>query len=276
MGDDAGAAALTDVAAVETRIDGFYGGRFQLVQPARIGYRSGLDALLLAATVSPDARGRLLDAGAGAGAVGFAASVRAPGLTATLLEREPVMAGCARQGLQLAANSGLRGRVRVVERDLLEKSAAQAPGEDAIGSYDHLLTNPPFRLPSDRVSPDPLRAAALNAPSPDFLAGWFRACLSLLRDGGRFAAILPPAVLPICLEVLSGRIGGPALTAIHAGEGEPAMRLVATGRKGSREPLVFLPPRHLFDRDMTASDFSRAVSEGEAFFGWPDRKGRTH
>ena len=59
-------------ARLDTRIDAFWRGRFALVQPVGQGYRSGLDALLLASTLSTDAKGRLADLGAGAGAVGFA------------------------------------------------------------------------------------------------------------------------------------------------------------------------------------------------------------
>ncbi|HRK19966.1 MAG TPA: hypothetical protein PK970_13490, partial [Hyphomicrobiaceae bacterium] len=56
--------------AQNTTVDAFLDGRLMLEQPAG-GYRAGLDAVLLAAAcpMEPAATGRVLDCGAGVGAV---------------------------------------------------------------------------------------------------------------------------------------------------------------------------------------------------------------
>lgn len=257
----------------ETSIDAFYNGRFHLVQPRRNGYRSGLDALLLAGAVGENATGNLLDIGAGAGAVGFAAAVRAPGLHVTLVETQPSMAACARAGLKHHGNTGFANRVAVLEADILSLKPAALHAERGVRLADFIVTNPPFYLPGQRPSPDPVRARALSAPSEDFLARWMSASLALLKDGGRFAAVLPPAALPVCLSVLSGRIGGPAITPIHGHPGESATRLILTGRKGYRDSLSVLPPQYLFEAGGQTSDFSRRVSEGFVTLGWPEQHG---
>ncbi|MER0237532.1 methyltransferase [Fulvimarina sp. MAC8] len=267
-----GEAVIAD--APETRTDAFYKGRFHLVQPRRTGYRSGLDALLLAATVGEGATGDLLDIGAGAGAVGFAAAARAPKLRVTLIENEPFMAACARAGLDHDGNAAFAGRVSVLETDIFSFGQRRLEVERGIRLANFVVTNPPFYLPGQRPSPDPIRAAAMNAPSEDFLARWMKASLALLKDGGRFAAVLPPAALPACLPVLSGRIGGPAITPIHGHPGEAATRLILTWRKGYKDDLSFLPLRYLFDEGGETSNFSRRVSEGLAHFGWPKQRGR--
>ena len=139
-----------------TRCDRFYGGRFALMQPQGRGYRSGLDALLLAATLPATATGRLAD-------------------------------GTAR--------------------------AAAGLGD---GTFGHVLTNPPYHPHDHRISPDPLRAAAMSAADGDFLARWVRACAALLSHGGRFATIVRTDALPTLLAACDGRIGALRLLAIHA------------------------------------------------------------
>ena len=255
-------------ARLDTRIDAFWRGRFALVQPVGQGYRSGLDALLLASTLSTDAKGRLADLGAGAGAVGFACAARAPDLTVVCVEKMAEMAMLLAQGLALSENKSFAGRVASIEADLL----APRPMLDDVGlragSFDHVATNPPFYPAGHRISPDRLRAAALNAPEADFLARWMRAALALLKDGGRFSAILPPEALGECLPVYETRLGALAITPIHARQGEAAIRIVVTGRKASRAALAILPGRFLHLADGTPSEFSKSVSEGEAIFGW--------
>ena len=260
--------------ALETRVDAFYDGRFHLVQPARKGYRSGLDALLLAATVGKAAMGRLADIGAGAGAVGFAAAVRAPSLSVTLIENQREMVGCARAGLALPGNAPIRDRIAIVETDILGSRALREASGLRDGSFDRVVTNPPFYSPDLRPSPDPLRRAALNLPNEEALNDWFRSSLALLKDGGRFSAILPPSVLPICLPVLSGQLGALAITPIHARADDPAIRIVVTGRKRMRSPLSFLTLCHLFDASGACSPFSASVSKGEIEFGWAIPGGR--
>ena len=51
---------------IATTIDAFHRGRFHLVQPAKGAHRSGIDAMILAASVPPDFSGMLADLGAGA------------------------------------------------------------------------------------------------------------------------------------------------------------------------------------------------------------------
>ncbi|MEN3792664.1 methyltransferase [Fulvimarina sp. MAC3] len=259
--------------APETSVDAFYSGRFHLVQPRRTGYRSGLDALLLAATVGEGAIGELLDIGSGAGAVGFAAATRAPDLRVALIESQPVMASCARAGLDEGRNAGFADRVSVVETDLFSLKPRELHAARGVRLADFVVTNPPFYLPGQRPSPDPIRAAALSAPSADFLMRWMEASLALLKDGGRFASVLPPAALAVCLPVLSGRIGGPAITPIHGHPGEAARRLILSGRKGYRDSLTFLPAHFLFDPGGGKTDFSHRISEGLIHIGWPQPSG---
>ncbi len=96
--------------------DKFLGDRLTISQP-RQGYRAGVDAVLLAASIRAGGEGprTLLDIGAGVGTVGLCAASRIPGLDVTLLEREAALVEIARQNI--AAND-LQARVRAVAGDV--------------------------------------------------------------------------------------------------------------------------------------------------------------
>ncbi|MCR4269269.1 methyltransferase, partial [Nitratireductor sp. ZSWI3] len=63
---------MTDPAAGHFSVDSFHRDAFRLVQPARGGHRSGIDAMLVAAALPDGFAGAVADLGAGAGAAGFA------------------------------------------------------------------------------------------------------------------------------------------------------------------------------------------------------------
>ncbi|MEF2552400.1 methyltransferase [Aurantimonas sp. A2-1-M11] len=261
------AGAADDGGEPAVRCDGFYGGRFALLQPQGRGYRSGLDALLLAATLPQGAGGRVADIGSGAGAVGLAAACRSAAAEVTLVENSKVMADLARRSLVLPANRELAARVRVAEVDILAGRAAREGAGLADGAFAHVLTNPPFHPCDHRVSPDPLRAAAMSAADGDFLGRWVRACAALLAHGGHFATIVRTDALPTLLTACEGRIGALRIVAIHSRDAAPAPRLVVLGRKGSRAPLAVLPAHTLHRPAGGLTDFAITIAEGTGDLG---------
>ena len=110
---------------------------------------------------------------------------------------------------------------------------------------DLVVTNPPFFEPGAvRASPDAGKARAHvfggetgGAP----LVGWIRACLALLRPGGRFALIHRPDALAAILAAAEKRLGALALLPVHPRAGAPAHRLLVSGVKGSKAPLRIAP-----------------------------------
>ncbi|WP_253963290.1 tRNA1(Val) (adenine(37)-N6)-methyltransferase [Aurantimonas marianensis] len=235
-----------------------------VLQPARGGYRSGLDAMLLAATLPESATGSVADIGAGAGVVGLAAACRAERVEVTLVEKSPVMAELARRGLALPENAPYRHRARVVEADILAGRAGREAAGLGDGAFQHVLTNPPFYPHGHRASPDPLRAEALSAADADFLPAWMRACAALLDPGGLFTAIVRPDALPAMLQASEGRLGGMRVLPVHSRPMTPAKRLIVSGRKGSRAPLAVLPGRTLHAPDGGLEPFAEALAAGTA------------
>ena len=228
-------------------------GRARLLQPAR-GYRAGMDAALLAATVEARPGERLLEAGCGAGAVLVQIAARRPGAALTGLERDPAMAGLARR------NAALNG----IEAEILEGDVAA--GFRALGRpvFDWAVSNPPFF-----DDPGALRAPAEGKRgawmADDGLAAWTRFLLKAVREGGRIVVIHRADRLADLLAGLGETAGSFAVRPIHPHADEPAKRVIVQAVKTGKAPLRLLPPLVLHDRSgarHTAE--AEAILRGEA------------
>ncbi len=251
-----------------TSLDAILGGKMRLRQPLD-GHRVGADAVLLAAAAGAPAR-RIVDVGAGVGAVGLALLQRWSEASADLVEIDPLLAALAREN---AAFNGLEARARVIAADALGAPDRRAAGL-AEGMADLVVTNPPFfEAGKVRVSPDSRRARAHVAPasrdaaSP--LEAWIRACLALIAPGGRFVMIHRPDALQAILAAIGRGLGGVALMAIQPRADKNAHRLLIWGVKGSRAPLSIAPPLALHDASGAFTERAEAIHRGEATIDWP-------
>jgi tRNA1(Val) A37 N6-methylase TrmN6 len=247
--------------------DAWLGGRLQLVQP-RVGHRVGSDAALLAAAADLSA-GRVVDVGAGVGAVGLALLRRRERVTADLVEIDPNLVRLAADN---AARNGLVERARVLSLDICDARARREAGlvDDAA---EAVLTNPPFFDPTRvRASPDQekRRAHVLSADAPGIapLAGWIRASIAILKPGGRFTMIHRPDALSAILAATENRLGALALLPVHPRAGALAHRLLVTGVKGSRAPLRIAPTLILHGGDGRLTPEADAIHRGEALVDW--------
>ena len=217
-------------------IDHVLDGRVALRQPAR-GHRAGTDAVLLAASVRLEPGDRLVDVGAGVGTVGLILALRDPGLSGHLLEADPGTASLARENTRLNA---VEARLSVVDADLFDPPARRSKGlldEQAT----LIVTNPPFYVGDEaRVSPDARKAKAHvvgHGTSGRGHGDWLRGALALLAPKGRLFMIHRPEALPALLSAGEGRLGGITVVPVHAKADGPAVRILLSGRKGSRAPL---------------------------------------
>lgn len=254
MADIAGRAGLG--AVVEDRL---LDGALILRQPAR-GHRAGSDAILLAASLPALGEAALADLGAGVGTVGLAAALAQPDLRVTLVERDPDLAALAGQNIALNL---LGGRVGVVTIDVAAPAAAFAAAGLASGSFGCVAMNPPFFAGGAvRASPVANRRAAHVADAP--LALWLRAARRLLAPSGRVAIIHQAQALPELLAGLSTGFGGVVIRPIHAGAGEPAIRVIVQATLNSRKPAALLPAFVLNGPDGRFTPSCEAIHRGHA------------
>jgi tRNA1(Val) A37 N6-methylase TrmN6 len=221
--------------------DAFLGGALHILQPQH-GYRAGLDALLLAASIG--AGSRVLDVGAGVGVVGLAVARRLPDVQVVLVEREPELAALARAN---SARNGLAGRVRVVEADVARPLSELAELSSLAHSFDHVLANPPYHT-LGRGTPGQSTGAA-HAMDDGDLERWLRFMAAMAGPGGTLALVHRPEALAEILAASRGRFGGHVIVPVHARPGAAARRVLVHAVKGSRAPLTLCAGLVLHEAD---------------------------
>ncbi len=156
-------------------------GRVQYAQPVT-GYRTGIEPVLLAASVPAQAGEHVLEAGIGAGAGLLCLAARVPGVIGTGVERDPALAALARDNF--AANGF----------DALTADQSDIVAWRTDRAYDHAFANPPWHDPAGTASPEPGRIAAKQSRD-GLLTAWTSTIARALRPRGSLSLILPAASL---------------------------------------------------------------------------------
>jgi len=162
-----------------TTEDALLAGRVRFRQPRR-GYRVAVDAVLLAAATSPPPRARVLDLGAGVGAVGLCLASRVRDCCVIGVELQPDLADLAKRNVEA---NGMADRVRTIVHDIAR------PLPEALGKFDCVATNPPYLAAAVAdPSPDQSKALATVESSAD-LARWLRVATAALVPNGTLTLI---------------------------------------------------------------------------------------
>jgi len=212
--------------------DTFLDGRVKVAQP-QSGFRSGLDAVMLAAAV-PAAPGQtVLELGAGSGVASLCLMARISGLNVTGVERDEKLVALAEDN---ARANGFDGTFFAADIFALPK--------DLKRDFDQVLANPPFHG-EGQASPDAARAAALMDDGA--LSDWLKLGLQRTVSGGFFTAILRADRLNQALAALPER--GVCAFPLWPRQGEAPKRVILQARKGSNAPFALLPGLVLHQED---------------------------
>jgi tRNA1Val (adenine37-N6)-methyltransferase len=210
------------VSAAAASHDRFLAGAVTVIQPVD-GYRAGMDAVLLSASLEAKAGAKLAEAGCGAGAALLCAAHRLAGCTFTGFEREASALAFAREGV--VAN-GFGARVDVQAHDVGERPA------DLENAFDQSFSNPPFFEPGAVRAPAAGKTAAYLAETP--LKAWVLFLHHITKPGGRITLIHRAAALGDLLELLGPRTGEIEVLPIRPAPGAEAGRVLVRARKGLR------------------------------------------
>ncbi len=210
----------------------FLDGRVKARQP-ETGFRSGLDAVLLAAAIPAQPGQKALELGAGSGTASLCLAARVTGVSVTGIELDADLANLARQN---AVASQL-------EADFTCADVFALPSE-LKRDFDQVFANPPFHG-EGAVSPDPARARALMDDGT--LQQWLSLGLQRTVSGGFFTAILRADRLNEALAALPKT--GVNIFPLWPRMGMPAKRVILQARKGSRAPMGLLAGLALHEAD---------------------------
>lgn len=237
--------------------DRLLGGRLRLLQPVK-GHRAGSDAVLLAAAIPELGEGPLADFGAGVGTVGLSVALRQTALGIVLVERDPELAALA---VRNAGLNSLEGRVRAMVGTI----GAWGGGRDALpsASVAWVAMNPPF-FEAGEVRASPIANRRVAHVADQSLGHWLKEARRVLKPGGGVSVIHRAEVLGAILAGLETGFGAVEIRPIHSLAERPAIRVIVSGRLGSKKPAALLPALVLNGVDGRFTPFSEALHRGEA------------
>ncbi len=242
---------------MQTSLDAFLDGRFELEQPSS-GPRAAIDALLLAAIVPCEEgrEGRVLDAGCGSAVIALSIATRYPLMHVTGVEREAEIVALARRNI---ARNKMTGRISIVEADLTRPLGELAEPALQPQGFSHVVANPPFyRADQSRSCKNESKSAAHRLQGGD-LARWVRFLTAMAAPKASVSLIHRPESLPELLDLFCGRFGDLKIVPVYSRPHSSAIRVLVQGIKGSRAPVSLLPGVVLRDEDGASSKDVEAI-----------------
>ncbi len=211
-------------------------GRVRHDQP-EAGHRTGIEPVLLAASISARPGERVLEGGTGSGAALLCLAHRVPGIVGLGLEIDPAIAALA--GANAAAN----------KLDTLDFLATDLTTWRTGVCFDHAMSNPPWHAPATTASPDSGKDRAKRAV-PGLFAAWAAALARPLRHRGTLTLVIAAAHADMALAAIGAAgCGSLALLPLWPRAGNPARLVLVRGVKGGRGPFRLLPGLVLHERD---------------------------
>lgn len=228
---------------MDTTVDLFLGGKVSAKQPAK-GYRAGVDAVLLAASIPAKSGETVLELGCGVGVASLCLMARVDGLDVTGVELQPDYAALAQENGLCVVNTDLRA----LPADLRNRQ------------FTHVMMNPPyFDRAAGSAAPNKGRDIAMGGDTP--LSDWIDVAIKRLAPKGYFTMVLRIERLPEVLSHLLGRIGSVVVHPIAARiETEPHLFLLQARHSG-RAPFRLMSPLIMHDGTMHDSDRENYTAE---------------
>ncbi|GJL97554.1 MAG: methyltransferase [Hyphobacterium sp.] len=216
------------------------------------GFRSGLDAVLLGASIQAQLNENLLEFGCGSGAATLVAAFHNADSRFDAFDIDPAMVDLAQSNI--AAN-GWTDRIGVCPGDVADFAGASA--------MDQVFFNPPFfDDASVLASPsEGKRRAYLAGNTP--LESWLKRANQVLKPKGRLTLIHRADRLDDILVMSRKWFGDVVVKPIAPYADQSAKRVLVSARKGVKGRLTLLSPLVLHDgSDRQYTEEAEAVLRG--------------
>jgi tRNA1Val (adenine37-N6)-methyltransferase len=228
------------------------GGRLQYAQPAS-GFRSGIEPVLLAASIPARSGEYVLEAGTGAGAALLCLCARVPGVRAAGVEIDRALARLAATN----ADANGFGDIEIIA-GAVETAALPGP-------FDHALANPPYHASDGTASPVAARETAKRG-SDARISAWITRLSAALRSRGSLTLIVPAGMVPACLAAMTATDSPcTAVFPLWPKAGRDAKLVLLRGVRQARTPLRLTPGMVLHQADGAFTHATQAIlREGAA------------
>jgi len=210
---------------------------------------------LLAGLTSIKPDDRIVELGTGCGVVPMVLAYRKKSRhTIVGIEIQPELARLAHRSVE---ENRLGELIQIIEMDFRAVAAHFEPG-----SFDLLLSNPPYRKPgTGRINPNRQKAIARHELSAT-LADVFAAGDRLLSRGGRVALIYPATRIGHLMNAAHERGFSPKrLRIIHSRPGGPGRLVHVECSKGGGEEVRVEPPFYIYGEDGAYTEAMKKMYE---------------
>jgi len=218
----------------QVKLDLFLDGNVKVYQPAK-GYRSGVDAILLASIVNVDSYNpnkniRVLDMGCGVGVASFALGFRLNNLDILGVDNNPILYEISQE------NKKLNNFSSKVDTKLLNI----VDNKDFQNNFDVVISNPPYFKNSQNKNVAEFSSKDLgNMESVGNLADFIQMAFTSLKNGGDFYLIFNSLRMQECLGLLSTKHwGGLELYPIYSYVNQKATRFIIKVKKLSKSASI--------------------------------------
>lgn len=201
--------------------------KVKIFQPVN-GYRASTDAVLLSSLVRIKNGNGILDVGSGTGAISLCLAHRLQNLNPQItgLEIQPELAELSNASAQANGFSA-----RFLNCDIRQKISGLNGG-----SFDHVITNPPY---AEKDMPSPYTGKATAHNFSDFtLTAWINFCLRMTKPQGYFYIINRAEAIDEILAALHKKTGDIQIIPVFSKPRQNAKRIMIIARKSSRSPAV--------------------------------------
>lgn len=221
------------------------------IYQSKKGYRFSLDSLLVLYFAKDCHARKICDLGAGSGIIGLLLAKQRPQAEVYLVELQKGLYENCKRNIII---NNLQNRVYAINEDI--RRIAKGNTKDLeYGSFDMVISNPPFRKPkTGKISPEDEKAIArheLTIELPELLKAAFR----LLKNGGRLYMIyLAERIVELIKHLKDYGLEPKRIRFIYSKLLEPAKMVLVEAAKGRRPGLVVERPFIVYNEDGTYTD----------------------
>ena len=227
----------------------------RITQPVD-GYRVGTDAVLLAASINTE-KGRILDLGTGVGGVALCIAQRITGVHITAVEKDTDIAELANINI---ADNGFASRIRLINGDVASLPVILA------GSFDHVISNPPYHDVRGTRPRSRTRALAHMGEGTS-LEDWVKAAIWAAKPRAKISFICRADRAAELITLFETHGAGETLVfPIWPRQTSPAGRVIIQVRRGVKGPGAILPGLVMQNDKSGFTKMASGVMSGDALF----------